>query len=226
MRPYHLSEPIKSVGNSTTYARNLTTREEVRSAIALLSDSVAMRLRRHGLYCAGVQVGIKDPQFKNISRQKQLGRSTHLMRDISAAAMELIDAAWKYPSPIRLLSVTAIHLTEAAETFEQHSLFETAAEAGSEKLEKIERTVDAIRGKFGAGLSDSVAARIPYRIRSQIDAVYQSCPETNAVPGSFLTVMTERSLRSSFIMLYTVDGVIPARTAKSLYFIFLSAQSR
>lgn len=152
VRPYHLSEPIKSVGNSTTYARNLTTREEVRSAIALLSDSVAMRLRRHGLYCAGVQVGIKDPQFKNISRQKQLGRSTHLMRDISAAAMELIDAAWKYPSPIRLLSVTAIHLTEAAETFEQHSLFETAAEAGSEKLEKIERTVDAIRGKFGAGV--------------------------------------------------------------------------
>ena len=152
VRPYHLSEPIKSVGNSTTYARNLTTREEVRSAIALLSDSVAMRLRRHGLYCAGVQVGIKDPQFKNISRQKQLGRSTHLMRDISAAGMELIDAAWKYPSPIRLLSVTAIHLTEAAETFEQHSLFETAAEAGSEKLEKIERTVDAIRGKFGAGV--------------------------------------------------------------------------
>ena len=75
-----------------------------------------------------------------------------MMRDISAAAMELIDAAWKYPSPIRLLSVTAIHLTEAAETFEQHSLFETAAEAGSEKQEKSERTVDAIRGKFGAGV--------------------------------------------------------------------------
>ena len=149
VRPYHQSEPIKSVGNSTTYARNLTTREEVRAAIALLSDSVAMRLRRHGLYCAGVQVGIKDPQFKSISRQKQLRRSTHLMRDISAAAMELIDAAWKFPNPIRLLNVTAIHLTEAEETFEQATLFESAAGEDNERQERIERTVDAIRGKFG-----------------------------------------------------------------------------
>ncbi len=154
VRPYHQAEPIKSVGNSTTYARNLTTREEVRAAIALLSDSVAMRLRRHGLYCGGVQVGIKDPQFKSISRQKQLRRSTHLMRDISAAAMELIDAAWKYPAPIRLLNVTAIHLTDEAETFEQANLFEGGEEQSSERQERIERTVDAIRGKFG---TDAIA---------------------------------------------------------------------
>ena len=154
VRPYHQAEPIKSVGNSTTYARNLTTRTEVRAAVALLSDSVAMRLRRHGLYCGGVQVGIKDPQFKSISRQKQLKRSTHLMRDISAAAMELIDAAWKYPAPIRLLNVTAIHLTDEAETFEQANLFEGGEEQSSERQERIERTVDAIRGKFG---TDAIA---------------------------------------------------------------------
>ncbi len=154
VRPYHQAEPVKSVGNSTTYARNLTTRTEVRAAVALLSDSVAMRLRRHGLYCGGVQVGIKDPQFKSISRQKQLKRSTHLMRDISAAAMELIDAAWKYPAPIRLLNVTAIHLTDEAETFEQANLFEGGEEQSSERQERIERTVDAIRGKFG---TDAIA---------------------------------------------------------------------
>lgn len=38
--------------------------------------------------------------------------------------------------------------------------------------------------------------------------------------------MIKRSFLSSFIMLYTVDEVIPARVANSLYFMFLSAQSR
>jgi len=149
VRPYHQAEPIKSVGNSTTYPYNLTTRAQVQGGIALLSDSVAMRLRRHGLYCGGVQVGIKDPQFKNLSRQKQLGHSTHLTRDISAAAMELVDGVWRFPNPIRLLSVTAIHLTEEAETFEQENLFEASPDRQEEKRERLEQAMDAIRGKFG-----------------------------------------------------------------------------
>ena len=56
-------EPIKSVGNSTTFRRDLTRWDEVQSGISLLSDSVAMRLRRYGLYCGGVQVGIKTVAF-------------------------------------------------------------------------------------------------------------------------------------------------------------------
>ena len=151
VRPWHEPEPIKSVGNSTTFSQNLTTREQVRAGVALLCDSVAGRLRRHGLYCGGVQVGIKDPQFKSISRQKQLPRSTHLMKEIMAAAMELIEGAWKFPNPIRLISVTAIQLTEAAETYEQEDLFARPAQANREKQEKIEQTMDAIREKFGSG---------------------------------------------------------------------------
>ena len=150
VRPMGEREPIKSVGNSTTFPQNLTTRDQVRTGVALLCDSVAMRLRRHGLYCGGVQVTVKDPQFKTISRQKQLPHSTHLMKELMAAAMELIESAWKYPNPIRLLSVTAIHLTTEAEAYEQVDLFGQAAEQKSEKQEKIEQAMDAIRGKYGS----------------------------------------------------------------------------
>jgi len=151
VRAWHEPEPIKSVGNSTTYSRNLTTREEVRAGMSFLCDSVAMRLRKHGLYCGGVQIGIKDAQFKSISRQKQLGHSTHLMKDILSAAMELIEASWKFPTPIRLLSVTAINLTNAEETYEQTDLFGSSAQQSNARQEKLERTVDAIREKFGSG---------------------------------------------------------------------------
>ena len=80
-------EPIKSVGNSTTFRRDLTRWDEVQSGISLLSDSVAMRLRRHGLYCGGVQVGIKNSRFQVFSRQTTLDHSTHLMREINDTAL-------------------------------------------------------------------------------------------------------------------------------------------
>ena len=165
VRPMGEREAVKSVGNSTTFPQNLTTRDQVRTGVALLCDSVAMRLRRHGLYCGGIQVTIKDPQFKTISRQKQLPHSTHLMKELMAAAMELIEAAWKYPNPIRLISVTAIHLTSEAESYEQVDLFGQAAEQKSEKQEKIEQAMDTIRGKYGSraisyGAADPAVGKI------------------------------------------------------------------
>ena len=141
-------EPVKSVGNSTTFRKDLTTWDEVRTGIALLSDSVAMRLRRHGLYCMGVQVGLKDNKFQSVSRQKMLDHSTHLMREINDAALELVKLAWKAPTPIRLLSVTAIHLTPEAETYQQLDLLGQAPQA-REKQEKVERAMDDIRRKYG-----------------------------------------------------------------------------
>lgn len=42
---------------------------------------------------------------------------------------------------------------------------------------------------------------------------------------SFLTVITDKSLRVSSIMLYTVDGVTPDRVANSLYLMFCSLHS-
>ena len=82
VRPQHEKEPVKSVGNSSTFPDNLTTRDQVRRGAARLCDSVAARLRQQGLYCRAVQVGLRDPSFHNISRQKHLGHSTHLMREL------------------------------------------------------------------------------------------------------------------------------------------------
>ena len=140
--------PIKSVGNSTTFRRDLTRWDEVQSGISLLSDSVAMRLRRHGLYCGGVQVGIKNSRFQTFSRQTMLPHSTHLMREINDTALRLVKELWKAPDPIRLLSVTALHLTDEAQSFRQMDLF-GAGEAQQEKQEAVESAMNALRQKFG-----------------------------------------------------------------------------
>ena len=126
MRPQHLQEPVKSVGNSSTFSENLTTREEIRRGAALLCDSVATRLRQQGLYCRCLQVGLRDPSFHNTSRQKHLPHSTHLMRELLKTAMELIDQIWRAPSPVRLISITALDLTDQLDTYEQEDLFAPA----------------------------------------------------------------------------------------------------
>lgn len=149
VRPQHEKEPVKSVGNSFTFRENLISREQVLQGMSLLCDSVASRLRQQNLYCGAVQIGLRDPSFRNISRQKQLACSTHSMRDLLRTAMELTDRIWKPPSPLRLLSVTALSLTDRLETYEQVSLFVPQQSAGEAKLERLEETVDAIRKKYG-----------------------------------------------------------------------------
>ena len=149
VRPQHLQEPVKSVGNSTTFRENLTTRAEIRRGTALLCDSVATRLRQQGLYCRCLQVGLRDPSFHNISRQKHLPHSTHLMRELLSTAMELIDQIWRSPNPVRLISVTALDLTDQWETYEQEDLFSPAQSRQDQRQEKLEQAMDSIRRRFG-----------------------------------------------------------------------------
>ena len=149
VRPQHIREPVKSVGNSSTFPENLTTREAVRRGTALLCDSVATRLRQQGLYCRCLQVGLRDPAFHNISRQKHLPHSTHLMRELLDAAMSLIDQIWRPPSPVRLINVTALDLTDQWETFEQEDLFVPSQARQDQRLEKLGQTMDSIRRRFG-----------------------------------------------------------------------------
>ena len=149
VRPQHQREPVKSVGNSTTFPENLTRWEEIRGGLQLLSDSVAGRLRKEGLYCGGVAVAVKDAQFRTVSRQMRLGAPTHLMRDIFEAAQELTRRIWKAPTPVRLLSVTALYITDSADSYQQLDLLAGDAPLRDQRQEQLESAMDAIRGKYG-----------------------------------------------------------------------------
>ena len=151
VRSRYEAEPVKSVGNGTTFPQNLTTREQVQSGIAVLADSVASRLRHAGLYAGGVQVTLRTPDFRDSSRQRQLPAPTHLIRDLTDTAVALVDELWKPPAPIRALTVTAIHLVQEGEAYEQVDLFAAPAAPKREKQEKLEAAMDRIRGKYGSG---------------------------------------------------------------------------
>lgn len=139
---------IKSIGNSITFRRNLVGLEDIRLGVLALADTVAARMRKHGLKCATVQVIIKNPNLKIISRQRTLSSPTHLAKVLGDTALDIIQASWNLNAPIRMLSITGSNLVPAEETGEQLSLFENSTES-LEKQEHLESALDAIRAKYG-----------------------------------------------------------------------------
>lgn len=151
VKPRHAAEPVKSVGNGTTFPQNLVRWEQLRAGLLPLCDSVATRLRQQGLYAGGVSLSIKDASFKTVSRQIRLDTPTHLMRDIHRTAMQLAGQLWKPPTPVRAMTVTALYVTEDGDAFRQLDLLGGAAQERSQRQEKLEGTMDAIRRKYGRG---------------------------------------------------------------------------
>ena len=141
-------EELHSVGNGMTFSRNLITWKDIHTSVTVLSDSVAARMRRHGVKGAAVQVTIKDQNLKVITRQKPLQTPSYLAADLIHAVMELVEASWKIGTPIRMLTVTALKLVPEDRAVEQISLLEDD-HPNREKRERLEKTLDNIREKFG-----------------------------------------------------------------------------
>lgn len=140
-------EDVKSIGNGSTFRRNLKGIQDIRTAVIALSDTVAVRLRQKKKKTFGVKVDIKDPSLKVISRQQQLDNPTNLAENIADAAVSIIEKSWNLRHPIRMLTVTAINLCPEDQA-QQLSLF-SSENFQNETGEKMERTMDDIRKKFG-----------------------------------------------------------------------------
>ena len=140
-------EDVKSIGNGSTFRRNLEGIQDIRTAVIALSDTVAVRLRQKKKKAFGVKVDIKDPSLKVISRQQQLDNPTNLAENIADAAVSIIEKSWNLRHPIRMLTVTAINLCPEDQA-QQLSLF-SSENIQNETGEKMERAMDDIRKKFG-----------------------------------------------------------------------------
>ena len=140
------SEQPKSIGNSITFPHDLVGRQEICAGLLALCDQVGSRLRKHGLYCATVQIQIKDPLLATISRQQKLAAPTNVTRELYEAAVAIADKSWSMSSPVRLLSVTAANLGDCCT--EQMTLIGDTTE-GKLKNAKLDRAMDNIRSRFG-----------------------------------------------------------------------------
>ena len=141
----HSNDEVKSVGNGMTFRRDLVGEKDIMCGIFHLSESIAARMRKKGVKCTVVQVTIKDPDLHSIQRQEKLESPTNLAKEITDKAMEIIRRSWNMKKPIRMLTVTGGGIVDE-NAAEQISFFD---EAKNPKRENLEKTLDAIRDKYG-----------------------------------------------------------------------------
>jgi DNA polymerase-4 len=142
---YDVEQP-KSVGNSITFPHDLQGRQEICAGLLALSDKVGSRLRKHGLYCTTVQIQIKDPYLRTISRQQKLTAPTNVTKVIYDAAVAIAEKSWTMSAPVRLLSVTGTNLTDRCA--EQMTLIDDTTD-NKLKSAKLDNAMDSIRSRYG-----------------------------------------------------------------------------
>ncbi|GAB2700324.1 DNA polymerase IV [Paenibacillus thermoaerophilus] len=139
-------EPNKSIGHTTTLPADLTEAEDIRRVFLNLADQTGRRLRRQEMVAETIQIAIRDPQMKTITRSRTLDKPTERTDVIFAEAVRLFEKHWGYGKPVRLLGVTLQNLKPRSESAIQLDLFDYEREP---RKEQLLRTMDRIRDKFG-----------------------------------------------------------------------------
>jgi DNA polymerase-4 len=141
-----LAEAAKSIGHTTTLPADLTQRDQFRRVLLNLADQTTRRLRRQRLMCSTVQIAIRDPSMRTITRAAGLKAPTDAADVVFQEACRLMDLHWKEGDPVRLLGVTLQGLTPKNETAVQLDLFSYER---SPRKEKLVETMDRLRDKYG-----------------------------------------------------------------------------
>lgn len=139
-------EQNKSIGHTTTLPNDISAKEDIHRVLLNLSDQVARRLRRKKLVAGGVQITIRTPEMKTITRGHVLSSPTENAEDIYEEARRLYAEHWNWEKPVRLLGVTLQHLIPKDDSAIQLDLFDYEKQP---KKESLTRIMDQLRNKFG-----------------------------------------------------------------------------
>jgi nucleotidyltransferase/DNA polymerase involved in DNA repair len=146
-RPVVPDWEARSISNETTFEEDTKDREILLRTIRRLSESVGRRLRVEDLRARRVTLKFRYEGFETHTRQMTLERPTQSDDEIVRSAVSLFEQ-FPLDRKVRLLGVGSSDLTRSADVPSQLGLFAEPANNGV-----LDRTVDAIRTKFG---NDSV----------------------------------------------------------------------
>ncbi len=144
-------EAAKGVSNEVTLEEDVTDRERAMAILLSLADSVTAHLRWEKAKAQTVTVHIRYSDFKNRSHGCTLPEAVDTGRAVYETAGKLLDELWKDRRPLRLMGIALTNLTREGEG-EQLSLFGQERQKTREKDEKMDRTVDQLRRRFGSDI--------------------------------------------------------------------------
>lgn len=137
---------VKSVGNGFTTIRDLHTRDEIYTAVLLLAEKVAFRMRKINVMGRTINLGLKNSDLHWDSHSMTILNSTNTALEIANFAMQIFDKFWFNTTlSIRSIRVSVSQITTTTNTT-QTSFLE---DPKMQKFKKLNTTLDKIRDKHG-----------------------------------------------------------------------------
>jgi DNA polymerase IV len=135
---------LKSVGHEETFAHDVHESDRLTAEAVRMADAVAERLRRHGVAGRTVQVKVRFPDFRTITRSVTVPVAVETGPDVVRPVLDLLERI-DLAEGVRLLGVSVSGLENRPAR--QLSFDELAGRDWSEATS----AVDEIRERFGAG---------------------------------------------------------------------------
>lgn len=136
----------KSVSRDVTFQKDLTSFEEMDSALRLISREIATYLQKHGLYARTVTLRLRYNDLQSQTRAESLEAGTDDASVIFRCVSEALHRDG-FLRPVRLLGINASRF-EQSQTV-QLSLMDNEDTARKEKKEKLNRSLLSMFDKFG-----------------------------------------------------------------------------
>jgi DNA polymerase-4 len=156
---------VKSIGHEETFSVDRTERGDLERELHRMVDRVATRLRAAGLVGRTVQVKVRYPDFRTVTRAHTVEVATDLAAEIGAVARTLL-AGLDLGDGVRLLGVSVSGLRDAGGETEQLSFAAPDAVEVRAERRALELAVDAVRERFGSDALGSAAHTDRGRLRT------------------------------------------------------------
>lgn len=139
--------PVKSIGHGITTVSFSKNKDDIWHLIFALSETISSKLRSNRLAANGIQITIRDNNFKNHDYQCMLVSPTQNSTALSRQAFTLLTKNFACTNDIRSISVRAIHLVPHGTPYQMD------LRGGLSKNKSIQNEVNPIeklQSKFGS----------------------------------------------------------------------------
>lgn len=133
-----------SISNEITLSEDVTNKNILNSYLDILSNQVALRLRKQKKYAHVIVVVLKDNKFKRKQHQKKLMNATNITKEIYEIAKEILNEMYD-EIPIRLIGLRLDGLVDKVSY--QPSLFEDIVVRKHDEV--VDSLLDTLQEKFG-----------------------------------------------------------------------------
>ena len=139
-------QPVKSVGNSMTMVHDVYSLEEVTPVYYMLCESVASRLKDHGMKGDVIHISARTAGLNWFGCQRKIDCKTNVSEVICKEALRLLEENYTFENPLRAVGVSVSGLA-SEKRGRQLNIF--VDEEKEEKKRQIDIAMDKIREYYG-----------------------------------------------------------------------------